>query len=32
LADGIWLISFMEYNPPFFDEVGSATNPFVPER
>jgi len=35
VADKIWLVSFMDYDPGFFDEdvgrVEPATNPFVPE-
>ena len=35
VADGIWLVSFMDYDLGFFDEdvgrVEPATNPFVPE-
>jgi transposase InsO family protein len=35
VADGIWLVSFMEYDLGFFDEdaarVEPAANPFVPE-
>ncbi len=35
VADEIWLVSFMEYNPGFFDDetcrLGSAENPFGAE-
>ena len=36
VADRIWLVSFMDYDPGYFDEeearVEPATNPLVPER
>ena len=35
VADQIWLVSFMEYDPGFFDEdenrVEPAGNPFIPK-
>ena len=36
VADKIWLASFMDYDPGFFDEdygrVEPAVNPFLPEK
>lgn len=35
VADGIWLVSFMDYDPGYFDEdvgrVEPASNPLIPE-
>jgi putative transposase len=35
VVDRIWLVSFMEYDPGFFDEdenrVEPAGNPFIPK-